>query len=104
MSNDETPPFVQGSETSREAAKQMRKSAPRMRKLVWEYMLMQRERGCTDEEAQRALGMDGSTQRPRRIELCKKGMVRRTASKRPGRSGKLAAVWAVAPGKEAEKP
>jgi hypothetical protein len=104
MSDNSMPPFVQGSDTSEDAARKMRQAAPRMRKLVWEDLLRCGARGSTDEEAQRRLLMDGSTQRPRRIELWHKGMVIKTARRRAGSSGKLAVVWAVVPGKEGEQP
>lgn len=38
----------------------------------------------TDKEMQRILGMDGSTQRPRRIELVRMSMVADTGKRREG--------------------
>lgn len=48
--------------------------------------------GATDEEMQLALGMNPSTQRPRRIELERFGLVVKDGTRRTT-SGRMACVW-----------
>jgi len=54
--------------------------------------------GATDEEIQTWLGMNPSTQRPRRVELVKKGLVVDSGKTRQTRSGRKATVWALKDG------
>jgi len=51
--------------------------------------------GLTDEEMARRLGMNPSTQRPRRIELARRGLVVKCGTRRTA-SGRMADVWRVA--------
>jgi transcription initiation factor IIE alpha subunit len=51
--------------------------------------------GLTDEEMQTRLGMNPSTQRPRRIELARRGLVVECGTRRTA-SGRNASVWRVA--------
>jgi DNA-binding IclR family transcriptional regulator len=51
--------------------------------------------GLTDEEVQRRLDMNPSTQRPRRIELARRGLVVEAGTRRTA-SGRMATVWRVA--------
>jgi DNA-binding IclR family transcriptional regulator len=51
--------------------------------------------GLTDEEMQRRLGMNPSTQRPRRIELARRGMVVEAGTRKTA-SGRNASVWRAA--------
>jgi hypothetical protein len=48
--------------------------------------------GLTDEEQQRLLEMNPSTQRPRRIELARRGLVVTCGTRRTA-SGRNADVW-----------
>ena len=48
--------------------------------------------GATDEEMQTALGMNPSTQRPRRVELQRRGLVVPDGTRRT-KSGRMATVW-----------
>jgi transcription initiation factor IIE alpha subunit len=48
--------------------------------------------GLTDEEMQRRLEMNPSTQRPRRIELARRGLVVECGTRRTA-SGRMAVVW-----------
>jgi predicted ArsR family transcriptional regulator len=52
--------------------------------------------GLTDEEMQRRLGMNPSTQRPRRIELARRGFVVADGTRKTS-SGRWATVWRVRP-------
>lgn len=47
---------------------------------------------ATDEQLQDALGMEGSTERPRRVELVDAGLVERVGTART-KSGRAAALW-----------
>lgn len=49
--------------------------------------------GLTDEEIQRETGLAGSTERPRRIELCRKGKLIAASHRRNTSSGRPAMVW-----------
>jgi DNA-binding IclR family transcriptional regulator len=51
--------------------------------------------GLTDEEMQKRLGMNPSTQRPRRIELARRGMVVEAGTRKTA-SGRNASVWRAA--------
>lgn len=81
-----------GTETSRAAAEQIKPNADTLRARVLEYLQSQPD-GATDEQMQLALGMAGNTQRPRRQELEKMGLVRATDRTRATRSGRQATVW-----------
>jgi FixJ family two-component response regulator len=48
--------------------------------------------GLTDEEIARALGMNPSTARPRRIELVRRGLIEQAGTRRTT-SGRMASVW-----------
>jgi transcription initiation factor IIE alpha subunit len=48
--------------------------------------------GLTDEEMQTRLGMNPSTQRPRRIELARRGLVVEAGTRKTA-SGRMATVW-----------
>lgn len=88
-------PAQQHSRTSMQAADAMdRATMNRLQRLIYDY-LADRPDGATDEEIAHACGMNPSTERPRRIELWRRGLVieagvRKTASKRN------ATVWRVA--------
>jgi len=49
--------------------------------------------GLTDDEGQALLEMEGSSCRPRRIELQTSGRIRSTGETRKTRSGRLAVAW-----------
>ena len=82
--------FVAGSLTSWEAAEAIKPVKPSLRKLVYSWL---EEYGpATDREMQEGLEMDGSTQRPRRVELHRKGLVRVIGRvKQP--NGRWATLW-----------
>ena len=87
------PPHQRHSDTSRAAAASVRSSAASIRARVLEYLQRQGPKGATDDEVQRALNLPGSTQRPRRVELIRDGMVRDSGRKRPTSTGRAAAVF-----------
>lgn len=88
-------PSARGSVTSAQAADSL---GPAMlnalqRKVL--ELLRATPEGLTDEEVQRRLDMNPSTQRPRRIELARRGLVV-TCGTRKTSSGRNADVWRVA--------
>jgi hypothetical protein len=86
-------PYQWHSETSREAAEAIEPDAATLRGQVLAYIRKCGERGATDDELQVALGMNPSTERPRRIELWRRDRIWRNGEKRPTRSGRQAVVW-----------
>jgi transcription initiation factor IIE alpha subunit len=89
------PPAQRHSETSRAAAASLtpaKLTGDRLR--IYRY-LRTRPDGATDEEIAAALTMNANTERPRRIELQKIGMIRLSGT-RATASGRKANVWRVA--------
>lgn len=85
-------PSVNGSMTSAQAADSLGpQTLTALQRRVLELLQATRE-GLTDEEMQRRLGMNPSTQRPRRIELARRGMVVEAGTRKTS-SGRNASVW-----------
>lgn len=85
-------PSVAGSITSATAADSLDAGTlNRLHRVVLEY-LATRPGGATDEEMQRGIPMPPSTQRPRRIELVRRGLVVECGTRRTA-SGRKASVW-----------
>lgn len=89
-------PAHNGTPTSVAAAEQIEPTAGTLRAQVLTYLRERGHAGATDEEMQIALSMNPSTQRPRRIELEKLGLVLRTAQTRKTTSGRDAVVFIAA--------
>ena len=87
-----TLPYQRHSDTSKTAAGRAKPDSATLRKRVLN-LLRATPRGLTDEEIAEALGMNPSTQRPRRIELVTALMVRDSGVTRPTKSGRAAVVW-----------
>lgn len=85
------------SETSKRSAREIESAAETWRGAVLR-LLQSRPDGCTDDEMQVILGMNPSTQRPRRIELVERNFVEDSGLRRPTRSGKPAVVWKICGG------
>ena len=49
--------------------------------------------GLTDLEMQEGLDLEGSTQRPRRVELVEQGKVKDSGTTRKTKKGRAATVW-----------
>lgn len=81
------------SQTSREAAHQIEASAETLRGAIYRYIISCGSHGATDDEIQRRLSMNPSTQRPRRVELAEKNLIERSESTRRTATGRRAAVW-----------
>jgi hypothetical protein len=86
-------PYRRRSETSRAAAESIEPVGCGLRARVLNAL---RAWGpMTDSELQERLEMDPSTQRPRRVELVRMGLVRDSGARRPTSSGRAATVWEV---------
>ena len=88
-----TAPYQKHSETSKAAAKEIEPDAGTQRHKLFGWLY---DHGpATDQEMQEGVPMDPSTQRPRRVELVRMGIVRDSGEKRKTRSGRQAIVWEV---------
>lgn len=85
-------PYQAHSETSREAADEIGGKAGTIRRRVLDC-IRSRPDGMTDAEVQSVLGLEGSTQRPRRVRLVELGLVRDSGRVRTTHSGRKATVW-----------
>lgn len=86
-------PYQRHSSTSRAAAESLTgDDLNSLQRLVFDCIKASPD-GMTDEQIQRALSMNPSTERPRRIELLRKGLILESETKRKTSSGRNAAVW-----------
>jgi len=85
-------PSVNGSVTSAKAADSLGPATLNAMQRKVLALLEATPGGLTDEEMQRLLGMNPSTQRPRRIELARRGLVVEAGTRRTA-SGRMATVW-----------
>ena len=86
-------PFQSHSDTSRAAAALIEPRTGSLRHQVFAYL---RHHGpATDEKIQEELGMPASTERPRRVELVRDGLVADTGQRALTHSGRRAVLWAV---------
>jgi hypothetical protein len=92
---EDSAPYVPGSPTSAAAAQAIRPSAATLRQQVFDFIMGRGIDGATDEEIQIALGMGGSTERPRRRELQLAGLIVESGEIRPTATGRAATVWVV---------
>ncbi len=82
------------SETSKAAAREIQPAAGTLRAKVLRFLqAFAGEYGATDEQMQVYLDMAPNTQRPRRIELVRAGLVEDSGEKRKTKSGRKAVVW-----------
>jgi hypothetical protein len=86
------PPHVH-TETSYRAAEDIKTHVPRLRSLVLGYI--QEHGPCTDEQVQDGLKMAGSTQRPRRRELERAGLIEKFDEQGKTKSGRKAVRWSI---------
>ena len=87
-------PYQGHSTTSERAAQEIAGRAG-----SWRYMVLvciQIHGPCSDDFIQRELAMNASTQRPRRIELVKLGLVRDSGLQGKTRSGRACTLWCAA--------
>jgi hypothetical protein len=71
----------------------MRALAGRLCARVYACIVSHGAAGLTDEEIQADLHMQGSTQRPRRVELVRAGLVVDSGLRRRTFAGRSAVVW-----------
>jgi hypothetical protein len=86
-------PSQRHSPTSIAAAEAAKPTAETYRLAVLLWLRHKGVLGGTDEEIQSALVMNQNTQRPRRVELVRMGLVKDSGRTRPTRSGRQAVVW-----------
>lgn len=89
------PPYQKHSETSRAAAEAIKPGLNALQQKVLNIIRLEPSWGATDEEIQMMANMNPSTQRPRRIELMNKGLIRDSGKTRATKSGRRAVVWVV---------
>lgn len=89
----ELEPYQAHSDTSRDAAEAIAGKANTLRRLVYEFIKECGSHGATDIECQRELGLDGSTQRPRRVRLVQLGLIEDSGETRSSPSGRQSVVW-----------
>lgn len=90
---DAPPPYQRHSATSKQAARAIEPKVGTLRRQVLEYIKSAGKTGASDEEIQIGLNMNPSTQRPRRIELARAGLIRYLVETRKTTSGRNAVVW-----------
>lgn len=88
-----TAPYIRHSISSLEAAESIKPKRQPLQAQVLAYLKRRGGLGATDEECQIALGLNPSTQRPRRIELVEAGLIVEADFQRKTRSGRNASVW-----------
>jgi hypothetical protein len=86
------PPPAQPCPTSRAAATAIVPIAAKQRQAVLDALRASWD-GLTDEQIGEAVGIGGSSSRPRRIELVKAGLVIDSGRTRPTRAGRQAVIW-----------
>lgn len=64
---------------------------------IYQWLVRRGAYGATDEEMQQELGLNPSTQRPRRVELVRRGLVVDAGHRRATRRGREATVWRALP-------
>jgi hypothetical protein len=89
----ERAPAQRHSPTSQAAAKSIEPRLGEMQRVVLAFLKDRGVQGATDEEMQQGLAMNPSSQRPRRIELLRKGLIRKSYAKRQTLAGRDAVVW-----------
>ncbi len=90
---DAAPTHTNAPVTRRAAQVASRPAAGRQCRKILQLLVAWADRGGTDEEVQQELGLNGSSQRPRRSELVKAGLVEDSGRVRPTTSGRCAVVW-----------
>jgi hypothetical protein len=90
------PAFQSHSETSRAAALAMYGKVSELQRTILDWVGASPD-GLTDEQIQEVSGMSPNTQRPRRVECVRKGLLRDSGRMRKTRSGRMAVVWGAVP-------
>ena len=82
-------------DTSLAAQAAIQHARSELQRTVYEYIFTCGSEGATDEEIQLGISMNGSTERPRRRELEKAGVVIDSGTTRRTLSGRRAIVWKI---------
>lgn len=82
-----------GSQTSREAAERIAPVASAQAAQVFAFIARQGDGGVTDHEVQTALGVTGDSDRPRRWNRQRAGLIRDSGQRRKSPAGRAAIVW-----------
>lgn len=90
------PPYQKHSPTSRAAAEAIKPALNALQSRVLAVIRLEPSWGATDEDICTVTGLKGSTVRPRRIELCEKGLIKDSGKTRATKRGRQATVWTVA--------
>ena len=77
---------------------------PYNRNRVYDFLFFRGQAGATDEEGAKGLDMPPQSYAPRRGELVRLDLVRRSGERRPTESGCSAAVWVATPFWEPRRP
>lgn len=85
--------FIKHSPESQTAAEAVAPVAGTKRYAVLQFIAAQGLNGATDDEIQMGLGMNPSTERPRRIELYEGRFIVKLRKTRPTRGGRQAVIW-----------
>jgi hypothetical protein len=86
-------PYQRHSDTSMQAAVEIEPNTGTLLAAVLEVIRNNGALGATDQEIQSILDMDPSTERPRRVDLVNRKLVRDAGRTRLTRSGRKATVW-----------
>ena len=89
-------PYVRHSATSKAAAAGVEPTAGTKRAKVLEYIRSCSAQGATDEEMQLCIPLGPNTQRPRRVELLRAGLIVDSGLTRKTVGGLDAVVWVSA--------
>ena len=82
--------------TSIEALEKFAPYQESARERVLQYLIDQQERGATDQEMQKALGISGDTLRPTRGALLKNNLIYDSGKTRQNDKGNSCIVWVFA--------
>lgn len=90
------PPAQRHSPTSQAAAKSIKGARQTLQARVLELIRAAGAAGLTDDQVIALTGMNPSTERPRRIELQERGLIKDSGKTRKTRSRRNAIVWIAA--------
>ena len=82
-------------DTSLAAQEAIQNAKTELQRKVYEYIFTCGEDGATDEEIQMGTGMNGNSERPRRQELEKLGVIFNTGLTRRTVRGRPAVIWRI---------
>lgn len=90
---DWTPPSQAHSDTSRAAARSIKGKSAAQRAEILAHLSVNGP--ASDEQLQRELGMAQNSERPRRVELERAGLIRDSGRRATAESGRRVVLWEV---------